>query len=315
MFRKPFKFHPSQRRYFSVLGMTMEVLARKSHTPLNTVRLFCHGKPIHRHQRKKILAVLEIGSGVQEKALIRKVAANLGKEALILEQRRSIQKQEIISFLKQNQEAQSPDLIRAGLGPALNAIYSGRINDARKDAGVPFKKRFSRKERRARLVLYLRKHPEAGFSQVRRDGFSADLGTAYKNKLAAARIDAGLRADEPQYRLAKRKRDKTERRKFVAWLKQNPSAGHRSIRTAGLFHLLRWHFGGSLKEARKAAGIQSAFPGYVHVAEAARALGLSRERGSQLFRIGRLKGFREGKWVYISKESLREESFLRRQSC
>ena len=300
-------FHPSQRRYHSVLGMTQSELARRARVSVGIVHLFCYGKLSNDQLRKHILSILGIPFG-REKQLLRRIKANVNKEAEQLAKSREKKRHLIIEYLRMNPDCHSGDLKKAGLGAVFSSAFGRNMNRARQAAGIPQRTFMQRAERRTRLLEYLRTHPEATITRIKRDGYYQDLGSGYKNQLSEARIDAGLHPDEPARR--RKKRLSRQRAALLAWLKRNPLATLRVLDKAGFAPALRFFFSGRISDAKRAAAISAPYPGHVSAAEAARRLKVSREYARQLFYSGALEGFRRRKFIFVKEQSIRKHKAL-----
>ena len=291
----------SQRRYSDFLGMTQAELAAAAKVPLNAIFLFCSGKLTNKTLNGKIFAAMNVPA-TQQKHFVRNLMTQVEKDLQKRSENREKRRRTLINYLRTHPKAETKDIKRAGLATELVYYFGGNINEARKEAGVPEKRHLSKQERKIRILSYLRKHPEATITQIKRDGVYQDLTTGYKNLLGRARIDAGLRPDEPKRRRQEQRADPRHKQSLLTWLQKHPFATHRDLIDANLHEPLEFHFAGGLSRAKRAAKI---FPDHVLGAEAARKLHVSRERAYQLFRTGILKGFRSGRFIYVTKDSVK----------
>lgn len=291
-----------------MLRMTRTQLAKRAGVSRSSVSRFLGGKTKTGKTRRKILRVLKISS-TKERAFFRKLRLETRRNARLREKPREV----VIKYLKANPMATSGDLRRAGLEKAFAAGFGRSIKNARRAAGLPYEKNRSRDFRKARLLQYLKTHPEATVSQITRDGYYQDLYTGYKGLLSEARIDAGLRADEPVARRKERVADPRKRQALLTWLRRNPTATLEAVRIAGFGSQLRYFFSGLISNARKAAGVTGTHPGYVSAAKAGRMLGLTRESARTLFYAGALQGFRQGRFIYVTKTSVAQRKLLMKQ--
>jgi len=105
-------------------------------------------------------------------------------------------KQRILDYLRENTDANAPDLDNAGLAYDLSVGYAGRINEARNEAGLgefaPGENiKPSKKQRKQRILSYLREHPEASFPDLVKAGYGHHL-TAIGNGIDNLRRDADI---------------------------------------------------------------------------------------------------------------------------
>ncbi len=151
---------------------------------------------------------------------------------------------------------------------------------------------------RRKVLDYLREHPDA----VHRDLQEARLGyylfLAFGNNLNLARRELNL----PERNIGVPTKFNIDDLKFriISYLKQHPAATYKDVGAAG-YGTYRYH-GLSLEYLRKKAKIPR--PGYISGAAAARKLGLSREGISYLHRVGKLRGYRVGRKIYISSREV-----------
>lgn len=246
----------SQKRYSDVLGMTQAELAAAAKVPLSAVVLFCSGRFTNETLKKKIFGAMNVPVK-QQKQFVRSLIMQVEKDLRKRFETRKKQRRTLVNYLRTHPKAETKDIKRAGLAPVLVFHFRGNINEARKEAGVPEKRHLSKQERKIRILLYLRKHPEATITQIKRDGVYQDLTTGYKNLLGRARIDAGLRPDEPKRRRQEQRADPRHKQSLLAWIQKHPFATHQDLINANLHKPLEFHFAGGLSRAKRAAKISS----------------------------------------------------------
>ena len=172
----------------------------------------------------------------------------------------------------------------------------------------------SRDYYRRQVAEYLKEHPNATRREIRKAGLGWELAFGYHNNINNARRDAGIdmasiienrRRKLVHYwekNLEKRKLIiEKQRIELIQYLEKNPFATKKDILNAGFGRVLLKSTGG-LQGAKKDANIIK--EGYISAAEAARILEITRERSSQLFEKGQLEGYRLGRFIYISLESV-----------
>lgn len=188
-----------------------------------------------------------------------------------------------------------------------------KVAEYKKQANETYKERFKK-----RLSAYLKENPSATASDVRKAGFGWDLGLGYDNRINDARRDAGIdiKMIYAERRKILEERSKTlkeeYKKKLINFLNSNPKASIYDIMDAGLGPALHLGYRSRLDDARKDAGILT--EGYVYAAEASRILGVSRERVSQLFKNHEIDGYRLGRRVLISLDSIPHKGYLGRYS-
>ena len=118
------------------------------------------------------------------------------------EKRKDRSKRIILNYLTQHPTATVGDLRSASLGLDLSIGYHDRINDARREAGLKQRKytKLSKKERKQRLLGYLRENTEASCNDIVEAGLRTDFKAIYNFNLTDARRDAGI--IKPGYVLA-----------------------------------------------------------------------------------------------------------------
>lgn len=171
---------------------------------------------------------------------------------------------------------------------------------------------------RQRVLEHLIKHPTATVADVRKAGLSWHLRLGYGNRLNDARKDANIdvkllyaerlkKVEERHNEIEKRRKEKV-----ITFFKKHPKTTKPYIIKAGLGRDFNFAYNGAINRARKDAGILT--DEYVSAAETARQLDVSKERVSQLFEGKKLNGYRLGRLVYISLESIESRKQLMSQN-
>ncbi len=156
--------------------------------------------------------------------------------------------------------------------------------------------RLSKEQRRVKILSYLTKHPDSTFRDLSEDGLAYDLRVVYNKRICDAKMDAGIHGNAVTL--------EQRRHKVLAYLQEHPTATFSDFREAGLSYDLLLAYEGKINTARKAAGLLD--DGSISAADAARILGVSRERVSQLFENGKLSGHRLGRKVFVTSSSIKK---------
>ncbi len=163
--------------------------------------------------------------------------------------------QSFLSYLKEHPEATTEDVKGAGFGYDLWIAYRGRINDARRDAGIGIRnvKQFlSLKERKQRVRSYLQGYPEANTEDVKGAGFGYDLWIAYRGRINDARRDAGIGIRNVKQFLSLEER----KQRVLSYLKEHPEATKEDAIGAGYGSDLQIAYRGRINDARRDAGVE-----------------------------------------------------------
>ena len=100
-------------------------------------------------------------------------------------------KQNVKDYLLKHPKATIMRLIEAGLESSLVLGYKNRINDARRDAGLPLKNKKENKEIRSqRLLKFLYDHPDMTSRKLELTRYNSDLMIVYKGKFRQAVSEA-----------------------------------------------------------------------------------------------------------------------------
>ena len=111
---------------------------------------------------------------------------------------RPLYRNRILTYLKDHPDTTANGLRAAGLGLDFSYGYDGKINNARRDAGIDIgdirrKKKLSRIESsKKRIIECLLKHPSADIQYLRSHGLIKDFCRVYTGNLTDARRDAGI---------------------------------------------------------------------------------------------------------------------------
>jgi hypothetical protein len=177
----------------------------------------------------------------------------------MMTQRKQKGKDELLKYLKKNPDATFRDLVKAGFGPVLRNHYHRRVNDARIEAGIQPREGGRRlppsqwKERKAKLLEYLRENPEASSLDLYKKGLGSPLWRLYKGKINEAKNEAGV----PVRKKARLSSSEWEERKtrLLEYLKKNPGAEFKDLVEAGFRSTLKKLYQGRINEARIEAGL------------------------------------------------------------
>ncbi|MCK4634279.1 MAG: hypothetical protein KAT37_00215 [Candidatus Aenigmarchaeota archaeon] len=168
----------------------------------------------------------------------------------------------LYQYLIDNPEATINDIEKAGHYPALDKFYGTKINEAKKDAGLPEKyirfRKYSKEEEKRRkedLHQYLIDSPNVGAEDIRKTDYGSDFDKLYKGNLTKAKKDAGV----PDEYIRRAKYSKEEFKeideKFKKWLKEHPNAGEKEACKAGFRTIIRKFYHDSFNEAKEKCGI------------------------------------------------------------
>jgi len=103
-------------------------------------------------------------------------------------------KKRVLDYLREHPDAKVLDLENAGLSYDLSVGYDNKLNDARSYLGLEERARgqqLSKKQRKQRILSYLREHPNATTPEIERAGYKTELYVVPEN-IDSLRVEAGI---------------------------------------------------------------------------------------------------------------------------
>lgn len=171
-------------------------------------------------------------------------------------------KRGFLEYLKTKPDATSKDVRHDGFGPELYKFYDGRINRAKRAAGIDEKfirttsGRSITESRKQKMLEYIEKNPDVTKEDVSNAGFGSELSKFYNGSINAVKKDVGI--GEEHFR---KHEEISEKRKveFLNWLKEHQKATKQDIYRAGFGVVFVKFYRDRPNEAKKAAGIDEKF--------------------------------------------------------